>query len=728
MWTYILISCKTQSIMQWADQGYARKAAIAVFIVAIASFTTLTSFHKTGQASSFSIKPMKKPTLVPSNRGDSQDVETSEQEIGEFTLFGLISGKSDTSESNDESLLSVIPVPLKKPDSLKPVTHIIARSTAIPPVPSQKPLHENNGQELSEANKALYQKIFLLQEDAKWKDADALYSQLTDFRLRGHLRYQRLMHPTGYRASFDELKNWMDLYSDLPNAHKVYKLAMARLPQGYTGHVQKPKQMKSIRKVLSVLQTTGKYYKSSKRRSYSQRDAIRTLSRRIDRDLARGAPTKAYLKLRTSDTSRYLDDTEYDRLKAKIANSYMHAGKLAKARELAEESSLRSGVTVPLAGWVAGLVHWRAGNYREAIGFFETTANSPYASAWTQAAGAYWASRAHMRAGRIRDVNKWLEKAAYNPRTFYGLIAARTLGWNINFNWNIPAYREHHAELLQSIPAAKRAIALVDIGQFHLAEQELRRLDMKDDPFLREALLAYSYKSGLASLAMRMAEAYEHPAGGLYDAGLFPVCPWEPEDGYNVDRALIHALIRQESRFNPLVESHSGAVGLMQLMPRTATYVAKDRRYLNRAGQHSLKNPQTNLSIGQQYISALLGRHAVDTELFSLVIAYNAGPGNLRKWKREFASMQSDPLLFIESIPMAETRAFLERVMANYWIYRHRFNQPTPSLDAVARGHWAQYVQLDQKYEPQIFETTQQRKQALSRHDQPRLLNVSFNN
>ena len=57
--------------------------------------------------------------------------------------------------------------------------------------------------------------------------------------------------------------------------------------------------------------------------------------------------------------------------------------------------------------------------------------------------------------------------------------------------------------------------------------------------------------------------------------------------------------------------------------------------------------------------------------------------------------MQNDPLLFIETIPLSETRAFVERVMANYWIYRKRMAQDTPSLDEVAQGGWARYVHMD---------------------------------
>jgi hypothetical protein len=55
-----------------------------------------------------------------------------------------------------------------------------------------------------------------------------------------------------------------------------------------------------------------------------------------------------------------------------------------------------------------------------------------------------------------------------------------------------------------------------------------------------------------------------------------------------------------------------------------------------------------------------------------------------------------DPLLFVESIPVAQTRAYVERVLANYWIYRLRLGQKTPTLDAVAEGKWARYVSLDQ--------------------------------
>ena len=129
----------------------------------------------------------------------------------------------------------------------------------------------------------------------------------------------------------------------------------------------------------------------------------------------------------------------------------------------------------------------------------------------------------------------------------------------------------------------------------------------------------------------------------------------------------------------------------MQLMPTTANYVSGKDIYHQASGQYQLRDPSTNLEIGQSYIQNLLNHRAVGQDLLSLAVAYNAGPGNLSKWKAERAHIE-DPLLFIETIPYHETRAFVERVLSNYWIYRMRFGQDTPSLDDVAKGKWARYA------------------------------------
>jgi hypothetical protein len=91
--------------------------------------------------------------------------------------------------------------------------------------------------------------------------------------------------------------------------------------------------------------------------------------------------------------------------------------------------------------------------------------------------------------------------------------------------------------------------------------------------------------------------------------------------------------------------------------------------------------------------------------LFEAAIAYNAGPGNLAVWKARFADV-ADPLLFIELVPYRETRAYVERVMANYWIYSLRLGPGdtggVASLDAVAGGAPAQYAFASNRNPDQI--------------------------
>lgn len=577
------------------------------------------------------------------------------------------------------------PYPQKKP------ANVPALAVAAPPKVSQTDMvDKDTGRTLAAADALLYKKIFDAQASADWSKADSLMAQLNDTRLRGHILYQRYMHPTGYKASYGELASWMARYADHPGADRIYRLAQARAEDSGTG-LTRPKTATQKNVFLDAITDRAERYRSPMKRGDGQIRDIAALRSTIQNDLDKGHPTKALKHLGSDKRAKLLDNVEYDMIRTVIARHYMLAGHIDKAYSLANASAKRSGTFVPQAGWIGGLSAWREGKFKQAAHLFEQSAKSPYASSWGAAGSAYWASRAHMRAGHVREVRKWLEVAAQNPRTFYGLIATRALGWDFDFNWDMPRLTAERKKMLEDIPAARRAMALVAAGQHHLAEPELRQIDTQGKGELQEALLAYAHDVNLPALSLNVAETVPHPKGGLYDAALYPLSPWTPEGGYKIDRALIHAIIRQESRFNPAAESGSGALGLMQLMPKTAGYIDGTRSFGDSEGRHTLKDPQTNLDIGQRYVENLLKNDPVDEELLSLVIAYNAGPGNLKRWKTELKDLQNDPLLFIESIPMSETRAFVERVMANYWIYLLRLDQATPSLDAVAEGEWAYY-------------------------------------
>lgn len=440
------------------------------------------------------------------------------------------------------------------------------------------------------------------------------------------------------------------------------------------------------------LDGVSRIYQTSKKRTSAQRDSVVRLVGIIKQDVSNGSPTRALKRLSNDKAVPYLDPVEKDQLQTLIARGYLLAGKIVQSYELAHQSAVRSGDKIPQAGWVAGLAAWRMGNYDQAARMFSNSATSSFGSPWQASASAYWTSRAYMRAGKPQEVSPWLERAAAYPRTFYGLIATRSLGWDYNFDWNEPSFTSAHRKTLEAHPTAREGIALVKAGRNRDAEATLSKIDTSKNPELRDALIAFAADKNLSSFGMQLAMKHPTSKGGYYDAALYPLSPWKPRDGYTVDRALVHAIIRQESKFNPGAVSRSGAQGLMQVMPSTASYISGKAHFKNKDSHTKLRDPQTNMELGQRYIEKLLHQDHVGTELFSLVVAYNAGPGNLKRWKRELADMQNDPLLFIESIPMGETRAYVERVMSNYWIYRMRMNQPVPSLDAVAGGQWAQYT------------------------------------
>lgn len=91
--------------------------------------------------------------------------------------------------------------------------------------------------------------------------------------------------------------------------------------------------------------------------------------------------------------------------------------------------------------------------------------------------------------------------------------------------------------------------------------------------------------------------------------------------------------------------------------------------------------------MGQKYLEYLLNKPYIGGNLFYMLAAYNAGPGNLVKWMKTMR-YQNDPLLFIEVIPARQTRLYIERVMANYWIYSMQLGLPggERTLQAAADG------------------------------------------
>ena len=159
---------------------------------------------------------------------------------------------------------------------------------------------------------------------------------------------------------------------------------------------------------------------------------------------------------------------------------------------------------------------------------------------------------------------------------------------------------------------------------------------------------------------------------------------------YDIPDSLVFSVIKAESNYKKDAVSKKGARGLMQIMTPTGEWAA-EKIGIKEFSEELLFDSDVNIEIGCYYLSYLLDLYNNETKL--ALAAYNAGPGNLIKWKKHVAT--SDPLLFLESIPSRETRSFAERIIVNYWIYRTLMGQPLLSLDKAVCGEWPNYQSME---------------------------------
>jgi soluble lytic murein transglycosylase-like protein len=535
---------------------------------------------------------------------------------------------------------------------------------------------------LTEADVARYHRIGDANEDLRWADADREIARLTDPILVGYLFADRYLHPK-YKSSYDELKAWLDKYADHPDAWRIYKMAQQR----------KPAKAKAPR-VPTYIEKTPASDSSEARAARATTRHGQDLLSRARLEALNGRPEVGQRLLDSPEAAALIDPVDLDAARGYIASRYFYTGGVNEAHALAAPAAKRS--KSPAALWTAGLASYRLGKHVEAAEYFEALYAVPRQGEWGASAAAFWAARANMVGQRPQRVHHFLGEAARFPNTFYGLLAHRLLGTTPDYRFQQYKLTTRHITALMREEPARRAFALLQMKEERRAELELRPLVYRGDTNLNAALVGLAERITMPSLALRVALADRNPETGesRFPGAMYPIPGWKPADGFKVDRALIYAFMRQESAFNVRATSTAGARGLMQLMPATASMMAKQRLKGDKTGV--LYDPELNISLGQKYIGHLLGHETVQGDLFRLAAAYNGGPGNLAKWDRRSATME-DSLMFIESIPANETRNFIERVLANLWIYRLRLGQDSPSLDAIASGERPLYEDLDAK-------------------------------
>ncbi len=536
-------------------------------------------------------------------------------------------------------------------------------------------------QVLAPSEAARLRRIFDLQSRGEFAAAQQEAARLHDHRLLGHVLADWLLRQ-GEAAPVAELQAWLGAHADHPQAQQVHALLGQRLPRGESLPPPPPD--------AEALDPAANLAPEEREPATQNLPRNAALERSL-RDRAREGNVDAALAMieRSRATPAYAA-----RLRAEMAQELLQQGRDEQALRLAQQAARHAGSG--RAGFTAGLAAWGLGHWDQALQLFERAARDEATPPSLRAAAAFWTARAAVRARRPQHYVPWMLQAAQEPRTFYGLVARRALGLPNSFAWDAEVGGEAEAQLVAETANGWRALGLLQIGQRDRAEAELRLLwgRARSNPGLSRAMLSVASQASLTGLAAQLAAATQGQDGRPRDFARFPLPQLRPQQGFRVDPALLYALALTESRFDAAAVSPAGARGLLQLMPNTASYIANDPS-LRGENAHRLNDASYSLELGQRYLHMLARHDAVDSDLIRVLAAYNAGVGNLQKWLPA-SGHRDDPFLFIEAIPVNETRQFVQQVLAFSWIYASRLGLPAASLDQLAAGSFPRFAQPDE--------------------------------
>jgi soluble lytic murein transglycosylase len=285
----------------------------------------------------------------------------------------------------------------------------------------------------------------------------------------------------------------------------------------------------------------------------------------------------------------------------------------------------------------------------------------------------YWRARALQASGQRLAANA-LFLALSREHHYYGQLSQEELGPVLQAPANNKISSDDVAVISRD-PGIARAMALQELGLRMDASLEwdwsVRRFS---DPQLLAA----------AELARRV-EWYDRAINTaertreLHDFELRFLAPYrelaqQAASENQIDEAWVFGLMRQESRFVNVARSNVGASGLMQIMPATARWIAS-RLGIKKFKTKEMQDPARNIQFGAYYLKHVLS--TLDDSPVLATAAYNAGPGRAQRW-RDTRPMEA--AVYIESIPFAETREYVKKVMSNAMYYAARFGQPSVLL------------------------------------------------
>lgn len=397
-----------------------------------------------------------------------------------------------------------------------------------------------------------------------------------------------------------------------------------------------------------------------------QNDEGLLFDRLVYRRKADNNPGALEILAQSPSSDKMFDSEDWGKERGIIVRRLFEERKYAQAYKVAANHKINDGPGFATNEWMAG---WLALEYLkkpwDAFEHFERLYHK-VETPISKSRAAYWAGLSSERLGHPEIAKKWYDVGARHTTTFYGQLSAAKLGTNGAVK----------TSAVSSSPQMKQS-ALADAARWlkrngYKAEAGMfltKMIDVSKTAQDYAAVASVADDMGMRNYAIKAAQESEKKLGVTMVGYAFPKIEKYMND-VDVEWALVHALVRQESRYDMEAVSSAGARGLMQLMPATAKEVAQ------KAGlSHDVKwlttKPGHNVALGTRYLQKLLNKYNGNYAM--ALAAYNAGPARVDRWIGEIGdprNPQVDLVNWIEMIPIYETRNYVQRVLEGVYVYR----------------------------------------------------------
>ncbi len=543
---------------------------------------------------------------------------------------------------------------------------------------------------LTSLDEHLYSTSYQLQNQQFFEAAAFVKDGIRDNIARSWLDYHQIIQGKEKQTLFQDMQQFLEKYPYHPKRQEVYDMAERKKQDNNQLPKLKKLKLPSFKRVDNKQKQTK--VPEIPKRSIAQQKAAEKIQQTARIAVRNGNIQKAQSLILSKDAESSLSSYEADQLLTKIARLYFNEGRDAEALAILNKVTQRSGDYIAEAWWISGLTSWRLKDYIKAKKYFLEITKRSWLPLDYILAAEFWLSRCSLVLLEYDEWYKPLFKAAQYDNEYYGILAAETLGKLFAYDDGL---RMNRLQKLLIEGQGKTFAALMQLGYEDWAKEELKQL-LLYSPVQDQLILSWlASELGWFDLAYKESEKLSR-----YYMDASASLPrmkktWVPQAGMYIDEALTLAIIMQESRFDPKARSSANAQGLMQITKQTKEEILK---LYNDTKKYNLLNPKDNIYIGQRYIKYLLSDAQFNQNLFLSLAAWNAGPSKARRWEKEvWRYAEEDPLFWVESLPIGETRLFIKKVSRNLWLYRQRLEQESLTLASLIGGNRPIYKDIDPK-------------------------------